>query len=140
MKAKPITLTQEDYLRAILISQKNNEGTTGTVRIAKYMNLSKSTVSERLRDLMRQKLVAPAEYSEIVLTKKGRKLAEKLTYKHRIAEVFLHTVLKIPINQVHEEAHKLEHALSDVVTKNLDAFLGKPKQDPHGSAISKGTK
>ncbi len=136
MKTKQLTLTQEDYLRAILISQER-DGKAGTVGVAKYLHLSKSTVSERLRDLMRQKLVAPAEYSEIILTKKGRKLAEKLTYKHRIAEVFLHKVLKIPKNQVHEEAHKLEHALSDAVVKKLAVFLGTPKTDPHGSRITR---
>ncbi len=140
MKSKPLTLTQEDYLRAILVSQERNHGKTGTVKVAEYLKLSKSTVSERLQDLMRQKLIAPSLYADIVLTKKGRSIAEKLTYKHRIAEVFLHDVLKIPKAQVHEEAHKLEHALSDVVVKKLAEYLGRPKQDPHGSAISKGTK
>ncbi len=135
MKSKLLTSTQEDYLRAIFISQRNNDGRAGAVRIAKHMNLSKSTVSERLHELMRRKLIAPSFYSEVTFTNMGRRMAEKLTYKHRIAEVFLNKVLKIPKNQVHAEAHKLEHALSDQVTKRLADFLGHPKRDPHGALI-----
>ena len=135
MRTKSLTQTQEDYLWAIFITQRDN-GKTGAVRIAKYMNLSKSTVSERLQGLMRQKLIAPGFYSDVILTLKGQRLAEKLTYKHRIAEVFLHTVLKIPKSQVHAEAHKLEHAFSDTVAKRLADFLGRPTRDPHGALIS----
>ena len=138
MKSKSLTLTQEDYLRAIYMSQAKGRG-AGTSKIAQYLGLSKSTVSERLKELARQKLVTPSFYSEVVLTAKGRKIAEKLTYKHRIAEVFLNTVLKMPKDQVHAEAHKLEHALSDSVVKKLAAFLGKPKLDPHGSTIPRVT-
>lgn len=135
MRTKPLTHTQEDYLRAIFMTQSRNAGKTGAVRVAAYMGLSKSTVSERLQDLMRQKLIAPGFYSDVTLTSKGRRLAEKLTYKHRIAEVFLNTILKIPKGRVHAEAHKLEHALSDDVAKKLAAFLGRPERDPHGAAI-----
>ncbi len=136
MKRKSLTLTQEDYLRAIYMSQAHNAGKTGAVRIAKYLNRSKSTVSERLQELVKRKLVAPSFYSEVVLTKKGKIIAEKLTYKHRIAEVFLNRILKIPKEQVHAEAHKLEHALSDLVVKKLADLLGRPTRDPHGARIS----
>jgi len=108
---------------------------TSATDIADYLHLSKSTVSERLQALARHKLIAPHFYSSISLSKRGFAEAEKLTYKHRIAEVFLNRILRIPKSEVHEEAHKLEHALSDNVAKKLGRFLGKPKKDPHGERI-----
>lgn len=135
MNKKGITSTKEDYLRAIFLLQEKGEGKTGATDIAKHMGLSKSTVSERLHELMSQKLIAPSFYSSVSLTKRGRIEAEKLTFKHRIAEVFLNSTLKIPKNQVHEEAHRLEHALSDTVARKLNRFLGQPRHDPHGERI-----
>ncbi len=84
---------------------------------------------------MAQKLIKPAFYSSVELTKKGTLIGKKLTYKHRLIEVFLNRKLKIPKNKVHAEAHKLEHAFSDNVIKKLDRFIGHPKYDPHGVAI-----
>ncbi|HYV33813.1 MAG TPA: metal-dependent transcriptional regulator [Candidatus Limnocylindria bacterium] len=131
---KPLTSTKEDYLRAIFILLGRNSK-VGTTDIAKYLNLSKSTVSERLKELMAQKLIEPSFYSSIRLTSRGNKIGEQLTYKHRLIEVFLNQKLKIPKNQVHAEAHKLEHAFSDKVIKKLSKFLGNPKTDPHGKVI-----
>ena len=102
------------------------------------MNLAKSTVSERLRDLDKEELVNIESYSKIKLTKKGKALAKKLTYKHRLIEFFLYNHLKVPKSKVHEEAHQLEHAFSDETIKKLDKFLGHPKRDPHGREIKKG--
>ena len=133
--AHKMTSTKEDYLRAIFVLQEKSGEQTGATEIARYMGLSKSTVSERLQELVGQKMIAPYFYSSISLTKKGAIAAKKLTYKHRIAEVFLNRVLKIPKNEVHEEAHKLEHALSDRVTQKIAKYLGSPKQDPHGQRI-----
>ncbi len=136
-KQKQLTSTKEDYLRAIFILSDKNKGKVGTTQIAKYLNLSKSTVSERLKELMKQKLIEPSFYSSIKLTPAGKKTGQKLTYKHRLIEVFLHQVLKIPKNKVHNEAHKLEHAFSDEVIKKLSNFLGNPQHDPHGVLIPK---
>jgi DtxR family Mn-dependent transcriptional regulator len=97
--------------------------------------LSKSTVSERLKELVQEKLVVADPYSEIVLTKKGIAVGAKLTFKHRTIEVFLNTVLKMPTHLVHAEAHKLEHAVSDDVIQRLSKFLNNPTEDPHGSTI-----
>lgn len=60
-----------------------------------------------------------------------------MTYKHRIIEVFLNDVLKVPKNKIHEEAERLEHAVSDDVIKRLAKFLEHPTSDPHGSDIPK---
>jgi DtxR family Mn-dependent transcriptional regulator len=118
------------------LAQKNSDK-IGVVGIAKVLNLRKSTVSERLKELMAQNLIEQSYYSTIRLTAKGYKIAEKLTYKHRLIEVFLHNVLKIPKNQLHAEADRLEHAFSDEVIKKMAKFLNNPKRDPHGTIIPK---
>jgi DtxR family Mn-dependent transcriptional regulator len=133
---KALSSTKEDYLRAIFILNEKQDK-VGATQIARYLNLSKSTVSERLKELMAQKLIEPSFYSSIKLSPAGLKAGQKLTYKHRLIEVFLHNVLKVPKGQVHKEAHKLEHAFSDDVIKKLSKFLGNPKHDPHGVLIPK---
>lgn len=135
MLAKPLSATREDYLRAIHRLQEENDGFASTTETARYLHLSKSTVSERLKDLMRDGLVVPDKYSSIKLTARGRKAAKSITFKHRILEVFLHSTLKIPRSKVHAEAHRLEHGVSDSVAKKLHHFLGNPKHDPHGMKI-----
>jgi DtxR family transcriptional regulator, Mn-dependent transcriptional regulator len=129
------TPTQEDYIRAIYLLQEAGED-TGVVSIAKRLGLSKSTVSERIKELTESGLTKSAHYSTISLTKEGEKLGKKMTYKHRLIEVFLHQTLKLPTNKVHAEAERLEHAFSDEAIEHLAAFLKHPKTDPHGSPIT----
>ena len=135
MPAKQLSATREDYLRVIRRLGEKNAGLASTTETARYLHLSKSTVSERLKELMQDGLVVPDRYSSIKLTARGRKLAQSITFKHRLLEVFLHTTLKIPSSKVHEEAHRLEHGMSDEVAKKLHRFLGNPKKDPHGMQI-----
>ena len=131
-----LSITKEDYIRAIYTLNEASLG-TGVTQIADKLNLSKSTVSGRLKDLVKDGLVVAEPYAEVQLTKTGYEVGEKLTFKHRTIEVFLNSVLKIPRDKVHEEAHKLEHAMSDEVIKRLSRFLNNPKNDPHGSEIPK---
>lgn len=131
---RSISSTREDYLRAIRRIEEDGK-TVGITAIAEYLRLSKSTVSERLKELMRAGLVKKSIYSPVRLTPRGRKAADMITRKHRIVEVFLHSALKIPAGKVHKEAHMLEHAMSDGVTRKLSRFLGDPKYDPHGRRI-----
>ncbi len=135
-KGQIISDTKEDYIRAIYILQEVS-GTASVTQIADKLGLSKSTVSERLKDLVRDGLVIAEPYAEVKLTGRGLDLGKKLTYKHRIIEVFLNTVLKIPKDKVHKEAHLMEHAFSDEVIQKLAKFLDFPKSDPHGTAIPK---
>lgn len=135
MVIKPLSATREDYLRVIRRLEEKNAGLVSTTETAKYLHLSKSTVSERLKDLMRDGLVVPDKYSSIKLTPRGHKLAQSITFKHRILEVFLHSTLGVPRSKVHAEAHRLEHGVSDEVAKKLHRFLGSPKRDPHGTPI-----
>jgi DtxR family Mn-dependent transcriptional regulator len=129
-------VAREDYLRAIYILQEV-AGETGVTQIANRLGLSKSTVSERLKDLAAAGLVSAGQYTQVSLTKEGEKLGKILTHKHRIIEVFLNSVLLVPKDKVHMEAERLEHAVSDDVIQRLEKFLKYPTSDPHGSAIPK---
>lgn len=131
-----VSPTHEDYIRAIYLLQEAGAA-PGIIQIAKRLNLSKSTVSERIKELTRDGLTISKPYSTISLTKEGLALGRKMTYKHRLIEVFLHQTLKLPKDKVHPEAEQLEHAFSDEVIKRLDAFLKHPTHDPHGSPLPK---
>lgn len=130
---QPLSATREDYIRAIyLLSQSAPVGVT---QVAERLRLSKSTVSERMKDLVEDGFVIADPYSAISLTAEGLKVAETLTYKHRIIEVFLHKTLGLSKELVHAEAEQLEHACSDDVIKRLAKFLDYPTEDPHGTKI-----
>jgi DtxR family Mn-dependent transcriptional regulator len=133
-----ITATKEDYIRAIYILD-TAQSETGVTDIANRLGLSKSTVSERVNELVNEGLVVSEPYGKVTLTKRGSEVGKKLTYKHRIIEVFLHNTLHIPKDKIHAEAERLEHAFSDDVIKRLATFLGNPTNDPHGSVIPKVT-
>lgn len=133
-----ITATKEDYVRAIYILDMT-QGETGVTNIANRLTLSKSTVSERVKELVNEGLVVSEPYGKVTLTKRGSEIGKKLTYKHRLIEVFLHNTLHLPKDKIHAEAERLEHAFSDDVIKRLATFLGNPTNDPHGSPIPKVT-
>ncbi len=131
-----LTATREDYLRAIFHLEEKIQGPIKAVALTHYLGLAKSTVSERLSALSKEKLVKDTYYGSVEFTSKGRTLAKKLTYKHRLIEVFLHDFLKMKKHEIHEEAHRLEHAFSDKAIEQLRKVLGNPSTDPHGKAIN----
>ncbi len=131
-----ISPAREDYIRAIYLLQEKGEE-PGIIQIAKRLNLSKSTVSERIKELTEDGLTISKPYSTISLTPQGAALGKKMTYKHRLIEVFLHQTLKLPKDKIHQEAERLEHAFSDEAIKLLDSFLKHPTHDPHGSPLPK---
>lgn len=136
VKSSPISATKEDYIRAIYILSESGKE-TGVTHIAKRLGLGKSTVSERMKELVKGGLVVADPYAQVELTKKGKDIGEKMTFKHRIIEVFLNDVLLVHKDNVHKEAEKLEHAFSDDVIKRLAKFLKHPVSDPHGTPIPK---
>ncbi|MBI2044795.1 metal-dependent transcriptional regulator [Candidatus Pacearchaeota archaeon] len=116
---------EEEYSRPVKIKDLEN-----------YLKRSKSTISERIKELNKQGLIKQGDNVLLKFTKKGYNIARKLTYKHRIIEVFLYNILKISRNKIHEEANKLEHAFSDDSIKRINKLLNNPKLDPHGQKIS----
>ena len=135
MRTNRPTAVREDYLRAIFRAHERGDGSVRLIDISTHLGLSRSTVSERVRELVAQGLVEHTKYGHVHLTRRGYAIAQNVTHKHRVMEVFLHDVLKLSKSEAHEEAHKLEHALSDKVIKRIGVLLGSPQVDPHGSRI-----
>lgn len=135
MRIQAISSTKEDYLRSIYYLEQIHGRSAKVTEVAKYLDLGKSTVSERLQDLAKHGLIRYSKYGVIALETSGREIAESLTIKHRLIEVFLHKMLHRPVAELHDEAHKLEHAFSDESIEALKSLLGNPKVDPHGKPI-----
>lgn len=130
---RTLTPTQEDYIRAVFYL--GNGAEIQPVALSRYLKLTKQTVTERLQDISKTGLLNYKRYGHVSLTSKGKKIAQQLTYRHRLIEVFLYKTLKQPKDKIHNEAHLLEHAFSDSSIKALKKLLGSPKQDPHGKPI-----
>lgn len=132
-----ITQNKEDYLRAIYYIGEQNQGVVHSVDIVKYLKVSKPSVSEMLKKLGEQKYIKREPYAKVSFTAKGLIRARKLTFKHRVLEIFLKDILKVNKKDIHEEAHRLEHAFSDKTVNKLYKFLKKPGVCPHGHKIPK---
>ena len=128
------TANREDYLRGLYILEEE-KGEIKSIDLAHYLNVSKPSVSEMVQELNEEGLISYKKYSKLRFTSKGKKIAQKLTSKHRLIELFLKSVLKIDSKNVHQEAHRLEHAFSDESISKIKKLLGNPKKDPHGKPI-----
>ncbi len=125
--------TIEEYCRLI---NKLDVGTgVRSVDLAKTLTLSRNTIALTLQKLVDEKYIFMKRYGRVHLTQKGKRIARKMNFRHRVIETFLYEKLKIDKKKIHAEACILEHAASDEIVKRLYLFLGKPKKDPHGKEI-----
>lgn len=130
------TSTVEDYVKAIyLLQQDTPTGEATVARLAATLGVTKGSVTAMVRKLREARLADAERYGGIRLTAKGRRLAIDMIRRHRLIEVFLVETLGFDWAEVHEEAERLEHALSAKVIDRLDAFLNHPSFDPHGDPI-----
>ena len=130
------TSTVEDYVKAIeLIQAEAPTGEASVARIAATLGVTKGTVTAMVRKLRETGLAEAERYGGVTLTPKGRTLALDIIRRHRLIEVFLVETLGFDWTEVHDEAERLEHAMSKKVLDRLDAFLGNPTEDPHGDLI-----
>lgn len=128
------TRSTEDYLKNIYHLQRGDEK-VNTTTLASALKISPASVSEMISKLSKAEWIKNIPYSGFRLTKKGEKEAIKLVRKHRLLEVFLNQHLNYEWDEVHEEAEKLEHVVSDKFINKLEDYLGCPKFDPHGYPI-----
>lgn len=129
-----ISANQEDYLKIIWrLEQEQTKATSKTV--ATELSLTPPTVLAMYRQLEKEQLIAYNRSDGARLTNQGENKARKLVRKHRLIEAFLETVLGMDEQHVHDEAEKLEHAISDQLMYRIDNYLGFPTHDPHGSSI-----
>ena len=124
----------EQYLETILELEES-----GIVplraRIVERLGVSAPAVSETVKRLEREGYVTLDDERVLHLTESGRAYATSMLRRHRLAELLLVDVLKVPWAQVHEEACRLEHAISDNLEAHLVALLGDPGTCPHGAPI-----
>jgi DtxR family transcriptional regulator, Mn-dependent transcriptional regulator len=124
----------EEYLESILdIGEK--EGIAKTSAIAKCMKVAPASVTEALQTLADKGLVHYEPYKGATLTETGREMARKVKRRHRLLEVFLNDVLHINQENVHVEACRMEHTLSEETECALCKMLNAPARCPHGSII-----
>lgn len=124
----------EDYLTAIFRLSGDGDAVT-TSALALHLGLAAGTVTGMVKRLSEQGLVKHVPYYGAVLTAKGREQAIRLVRRHRLIERFLVEVLGLEWDRVHDEAERLEHAVSDEVVSRMAAVLGHPEEDPHGAPI-----
>ena len=130
-----ITLTEENYLKAILAISLNTDGKVSTNAIANEIGTSAASVSDMLKKLQDKKLIKYEKYKGVILSKKGKSKAINVLRKHRLWETFLVNKLAFGWGEVHDVAEQLEHIKSEELVDRLDAFLNHPKFDPHGEPI-----
>lgn len=130
------TSTVEDYLKAILVEeQRSPDALVTTGRIAAACQVAPGTATSMVKTLADSSLVTYEPYSGVRLTDAGRQLAVHVLRRHRLVELLLVKVLGMDWSEVHDEAERLEHAISDSVLNRIDEFLGHPSVDPHGDPI-----
>ena len=128
------TRAQEDYLKALYLLS-GDERPVPTRELAQRLGISSPSVSEMVTRLSAQGLVEHDRYRGQQLTREGRKVALELVRHHRLLEMFLVQVLGYSLDEVHEEAERLEHVISERMEQRIFELLGRPQLDPHGHAI-----
>jgi DtxR family transcriptional regulator, Mn-dependent transcriptional regulator len=133
-EAKDATASVQDYLAAIYDLAGSGKPVIGA-RLARHMNISAPAVTEAIHRMTRGGYVKMGHGKELVLTSKGRKIAEVMARRHRLLECWLTGTLGFNWTDAHEEAHRLEHAISPRVELRLAEMLGMPSTCPHGNPI-----
>lgn len=133
MTARTLSPSAEDYLKQLYVL--GQRGKVSTQALAGALDVMPASVTGMLRKLSEQGLVAHAPYQGASLTAEGQRVALEVLRHHRLLELFLHRALGVPLDEVHEEAERLEHALSERLEARIAAWLGDPTHDPHGDPI-----
>jgi DtxR family transcriptional regulator, Mn-dependent transcriptional regulator len=133
------TVAEEEYLQIMFWLEEAGLPINGA-NIARAMQLSPPTVHEMIGRLEGDGYVERADDKSLTFTEKGRQEAEAISRRHRLIERFLTDVLGIPWDEVHEEAERLEHAMSPVLEERMLAAIGDAKTCPHGHPIVEGAR
>ena len=130
-----MTLSEEDYIKAIYHLGMVSNKTVSTNAVADQMETKPSSVTDMVKKLSDKGLVNYKRYKGVSLTELGKKTALSIVRKHRLWEVFLVEKLNFSWDEVHDVAEQLEHIKSDKLVDRLDKHLGYPQVDPHGDPI-----
>jgi DtxR family Mn-dependent transcriptional regulator len=131
------TVAEQEYLETMFWIEEAGLPMTGA-NIARAMQLSPPTVHEMVGRLVEDGYVERNPNKSLAFTESGREHASYIVRRHRMIERFLTDVLGIPWDEVHEEAERLEHAMSPVLEERMKAAIGDAKTCPHGHPINVG--
>lgn len=131
--SRTLSPSAEDYLKHLYVLGQS--GKVNTQALADALEVAPASVTGMLRKLTEQGLVSHAPYQGAQLTAEGERVALEVLRHHRLLELFLHRALGVPLDEVHAEAERLEHALSEKLEARIAAWLGDPTHDPHGDPI-----
>lgn len=129
-----ITHAMEDYLKVAYRLQQDG-GTVTTQRLADRLGISGPSVTNMVKRLDEMGLVRHTRYHGMELTETGQRIALEVLRHHRLLELYLKESLGYDWDQVHAEAERLEHHVSDELEARMDSALGYPTVDPHGDPI-----
>lgn len=124
----------QDYLKAIYKLGSAGEKVT-TSAIAERIDVAGASVTSMLKKLAEMRLIEYEPYRGVRLTDSGQKIALEVIRHHRLLELYLVEALGYSWDQVHDEAEKLEHVLSEEMEERMALALGDPQLDPHGDPI-----
>ncbi len=124
----------EDYLKAAYRLKMDGKPAT-TQLLADELGVSGPSVTNMVKRLDEMRLMRHTRYQGVELTPAGERIALEVVRHHRLLELYLAETLGYPWDQVHDEAEKLEHHVSDQLEARMDSFLGYPTRDPHGDPI-----
>ena len=136
MKTKPITRNIQDYLKAIY-SLAESEGAASTNALAARLGIAPASVTGMIQKLAISipPLVVYRKHQGVTLTPEGERAALEVIRHHRLLETYLVTMLGYSWDNVHAEAERLEHVISEDFEARIAAALGNPLRDPHGDLI-----
>lgn len=128
--------TVENYIKQIYLELENTKGAYLQMKtLADSMNVTPGTTTTMIKNLAKTGYVTYSPRKGSRLTDRGKQLALRMLRRHRLIELFLVKVLNLDWTEVHQEAHRLEHAVSDMLMKKIDDLLDNPTIDPHGDPI-----
>lgn len=134
LQEAPLSRSVEDYLKTIY-HLSSQGGFASTSDIAASLTVAPPSVSGMIRRLSDTGLIEHVPYRGVQLTNQGRRAALKMIRRHRLIELYLTQRLGYDWDGVHDEADRLEHAVSDELIERMSGALGDPRYDPHGAPI-----
>ena len=133
--ADVISAVMEDYIKSIYAIERDSGERVSTSALADYLDVTAPTVSSMIGKLEERGLVDRREYRGVTLTDEGEVVALEILRHHRLLESFLTEQLDYSWVDVHDEAERLEHHVSEKLSERIAEALGNPPLDPHGDPI-----
>jgi len=134
LKSSELSESLQDYLKEIYKLEEGGRRAT-TTAIARAMGVAPSSATAMLKKLAALELVEHTRYRGVTLTPAGERVALEVIRHHRLLELYLARTLGLHVDDVHDEAERLEHVLSEELEARIDSALGYPTHDPHGDPI-----